>query len=436
MPRDLFEGGSQPGAIWNQPKRDLLDPNAYWPYRLGKGVVDSFMQSAKTTGDVMSGRRTELSPGETLGMAGWGVGANPGIRAGDRALPGVGMARKEGGPSEGALFAEADKNFADFRKSPILMGGKPISEFSARLRQELDEKGFLPEDVKLTDAAVRRIENPPPNAALSTKAYHSQRMRFQGITGKKQADGSPTRDAAAASLALRRWNEFFRGLDETGIVAGTPAEIAAARKSFNEGLGNYAAGKRSQTLTKIEDKADRQSASSNSGLNLDNTLRQKINKVLDNPRGYSPEEVTAMERFIYGTKPRNAARRVSNVLGGGGGLGALAASGVGGGLAGIAGLMAGAPATASGYGAAIAAGIPPLLGAGLKSAENALASKHLRQLGDTVRARSPLAEKGPYQGAIIPSEQRTTLLRLLPLIAKSDPEAALELWRQANPNSL
>lgn len=418
------------GSLWEQPMREPSDPDAWWPVRLGKSVYESGKAAVKLPYQVYTGERPieSLTPADTLNFAAWGLGPNPGIRAGDRMIPGIGLARKEGAPSELALKRASERNFADFRKSGILMGGEAVGEFGNRVLKELNDEGFLQLDAPSTYESLTRLANPPPNAALSATAFHTARKRLARVS-RKTTEGRPTEDAAAATLALKRLDEFFSGLSQEGFVVGSPAEVAAARAAFGKGKGNYAAAKRSESVSRVEDTAELRAAAANSGANLDNALRSRFATILADPkkrRGYSPAELDQMRVIVEGGNVQNALRIGSNLLGGGGGLGALATGMPGA----IAGGMTGNP-----YLMAMA-GLP-VVGAAMKAGENALASRNVAKLGEMTRARSPQsAEGGAYQGGLVSAEKRAALLKLLPSIFKHDPEAALKLYQQLNPNSL
>jgi hypothetical protein len=71
------------------------------------------------------------------------------------------------------------------------------------------------------------------------------------------------------------------------------------------------------------EKATRQTASTGSGGNINNATRQKIRALLDNPsrrRGFSPDEVAAMEAIVRGSPTENIARLVGKLSPEGNGL--------------------------------------------------------------------------------------------------------------------
>jgi hypothetical protein len=101
-----------------------------------------------------------------------------------------------------------------------------------------------------------------------------------------------------------------------------------------------------------------------------------------------------MEKFVRGGAG-NTQRIVGNLLGGGGGMGATVATGVG-------HLFAGP--------AAIAA---PAIGAAIKGAGNAAALRKAQNILDVILTRSPYAQQQPASLGAVPSRSDAALLAAL-----------------------
>lgn len=175
------------------------------------------------------------------------------------------------------------------------------------------------------------------NAARHPKAYSMLHdIRSKAITGQ-----SPTlteldqlrqvirRDVASSADEAERFfggkmidniDEFVDAAGAGQIVSGNASEGAAAIKTardLNKRLRNY------ERITMQATKAERRAASTGSGGNIDNASRQNVRTILDNPRTakfYSPDEKSAMDKIVMGTKPQNLARQVGKLSPGGNGL--------------------------------------------------------------------------------------------------------------------
>ena len=165
---------------------------------------------------------------------------------------------------------------------------------------------------------------------------------------------NPT-DQKTAGMLKKALEGFIENPPANAVPEGTFDDAMRAAGLMKEARANYAAASRAETLDNLAEKADRQAAVAGSGLNVDNTLRQRVNSLLSDPkkvRGFSDEEKAALNEVAMGTPSRNAIRYASNILGGGGGLGAVTA-----GLAsGLLGAAAGGP-----IGGALGA-VPPVVG--------------------------------------------------------------------------
>ena len=132
------------------------------------------------------------------------------------------------------------------------------------------------------------------------------------IEGVRRVLGNvPHTERAAASIARDKINDYLAGLQPEDIIGGKNAGQA-----LGQIRGNYAAGKRSELVTGAMEKGERRAEKSGSGANLDNTLRQEIDKILNNPkllRGFSEEEKQQMRAIVKGGKIGNAARLLSKL---------------------------------------------------------------------------------------------------------------------------
>jgi hypothetical protein len=191
----------------------------------------------------------------------------------------------------------------------------------------------------------------------------------------------------------------------SSVVSGPAAQAA---QILRDGRANYAAGKRSETLAAISERANRRAASSNSGQNLDNSIRSRVASALERPKvsgGFDDAERAALEGVAEGSVGTNIMRALGNLGGGGGGIGAAGIGAIGG----AAGGMLGGPA-----GVAVGLGIP--VAANLsKRAANAMTDRALGRVGDITRSRSPLYQQMQRNTpmTVVSPEQRALIVRML-----------------------
>lgn len=412
---EMLRGEPPPerGVIDMLTGRDGGERLQLWPERLARGVIKSAVSGATLPGDVMAGKDSPDNIGRVMDLAAFGTPVNPAIRAGDRAIPGALKATREVPakvPTAKELMDTAGGQFEAFRKSGLEISGNSVADWARKVKQGLFEGGVTPIDAPATYEKLGMLENAPPGSFVSAANLHSIRKSLQSTA--QNFNPQAAQDQRAASRAISALDSFITAPDPSGVMAGAPA---AAATTFEKARGNSAAAYRANDITGdldrattgILERAESRAQAANSGRNIDNTIRQKAEAVLEKPKeisGLNDAELEALRHVVEGGAGRNTARYMGNVLGGGGGMG-QAVWGAGGGAVGA---LMGGPG-----GAAIGAGIPVVAGAGFKSIANALAKRDLRGVDELMRKRSPLYEErvANQESYVISPEKRAALAR-------------------------
>ena len=290
------------------------------------------------------------------------------------------------------------------------LGGGPMAEAAAgfagstglaRIGSRIERATLAPELVKeaaqrnyraVEQAALGEILTPLQAGSvhatigreLANRGFHS------GVTGVPEVYGILEDLKGAPNM-----NRFMTVRRALGNVGGGPERIAAQEarnmvdtaletripgsvRALQEADQNYNAFKTAEELSKALEKGELQTAATHSGMNLGNKLRQIATSIVSNEkrtRYMQPGERAALEQLARGTWTQTGLRYVSNLLGGGGGLGALAASAYGGHL------------LAPGIGALAA----PLTGMAARQLYNRSIAAQAARLPQLALARSPEA---------------------------------------------
>jgi muramidase (phage lysozyme) len=261
---------------------------------------------------------------------------------------------------------------AGFESAPIKdleVAPRAISEFGQGLRAKLNAAGIDENLAPKTFGVLSKVESVPADAAAVTGAnLQSLRRTFQ------MAAGTPDKtERMAASKAIEAIDELIPNIAAKDILSGDPK---AAAQAWATARGNYAAAMRSDEIAKAVIKAQRQAESAGSGANIDNATRQNFKAILNNDkrsRGFSADELAAMEQAVRGTTWGNFARLI----------GKAAPTGiVSGALSGGAGLAAGGPAGAI---------LLPLAGLIGKKIGDRSTANQIARLDELVRSRAPLS---------------------------------------------
>lgn len=369
---------------------------------MAKRAFGGIESAATLPGDVYTGKTPITGPdghtnpeviNRSAELASLATPVNPGIRAGDQAIPGAIktlVREKPKVPTTEELAAAGKADITAARNSGLEITSDSVANWSRKTQQDLFESGIHPVDAPATYAKLRELETAP--AGSFATASNLQSLRESLGNTAQNFNPQAAKDQLAASRSIGGLDKLLPSLDEASVVAGAPA---TTQSLFERGHGNYAAGMRSNDLTGsldrantgILERAEVRAQAANSGRNLDNTIRSKIAALLEKPKevsGFSNPEIAALNDAIMGGGARNSARYVGNLLGGGGGLGQAVGSSIGGGLGAI---LGGVP------GAVIGASLPVVAGSGAKAVANALAKRSLKGVDELVRTRSPLYEE-------------------------------------------
>jgi hypothetical protein len=346
------------------------------------GILGSAIDAFKLPGDVWSGKQpTPYETGvpqpslteRTTNLAGFINPAQTGRIATTAAVP-----------TAMEIKAAADAGYAAARSAQMTIPASTIATTAQDLQLHLqDNFGLIPKTAPKTFDVLDQLAKPPQGAQANYIGLDAARRQLNAI---KTSPSMGDSDSFAAGKVISQLDDFINTISPDAATAR--ANYAAAQRS------NELTGALSPAVTGIQERAEAAAAASGSGKNLDNALRQRVKTFMqseDNVRGFSDEERAALNDFVaHPGFTANALRMVSNVLGGGGGLGRLAS--------GTAGAYLGGQLGLGEVGVALGAGALPTLGAGLKAGENALARRGLSNIDEMIRSRSPFAEQARQLG--------------------------------------
>lgn len=360
--------------IQGQPAPHKFGLGDTWPAKLAKSIYSGLtLPGDVAQGNVsITGEDGHTNP-DVIGRS-WEA-ANTGLVGSP-----VALSRAAGAiaaPTREALAHAANAGYTAARGMGVELAPHAVADLGTKIGSRLEGYGITDELAPKTFSILKKISNPPEDAVSTIGNIDALRRSFGHAT---QDFANPT-EQLAAHKAIDHLDEFLSDLPAAAVLKG---DGSAASKVLEEARGNYGAAKRSELISDELEKAGRGAAVANSGQNIGNKERQTINSIINSDKksaGFNPAEIDKMDAVARGSPLGNATRVLGNVLGGGGGMGALHATVTGG----TAGYAAGGP-----IGAAIGLGTP-LLGAGIKKLSDATIKRGAQQLDEMIRSRSPLA---------------------------------------------
>lgn len=362
------------------------------------GILGPIKRAVMLPGEVLKGKVDPMSDEglkRSLEMASVISPVSAAMEAGERAIPGAVTnftREKVAVPTADELKSAAGQAYNAVQNSGVEYSGQAIQGMIRNVKDALMQKAAIAENYPKTYRLLDQLDNAPAGSGVQLKYLDALRKELGNVAGGDEK--------LAATQAIKAIDQFIDAADPASLMARTtsralPGDGAIesaeqAARTIRDARGNAAAGFRSNAIQGIEDAAERRAASSNSGANLGNSLRQRIASLLDREdktRGFKPDELAAAQQIVDGTLATNSARKIANLLGGGGGMGAA-----------IYGLTGAGMAFADPKAAAIAA--LPIVGAGVKAGENAMVKNQASSLAELLRTRSPLYQQRLENAAI------------------------------------
>jgi len=279
-------------------------------------------------------------------------------------------------PSAEDLLSTAGRQFESVKASDAVIAPTSVQQMAKDIRTELLNDGKHPTlgNQNGVFAAIDRLENMGA-APGGVTPKDMETIRKNLVTAKMDMDGG-TR--AAAQQATDSFMVKYGSMGQADLVNGSNpfGELKAA-------IGNYAAGKRSNTVMGKAALGDLNAATAGSGANEDNALRQAIKQLVrpvNNdivPKaarlGFNEAEIAGLNQVARGTAAGNAARYIGKMAPTG------SVSGV---LSGGAGYAAAGP---------MGAVVLPAAGYAAKKIGDLSTKKAVAAVDALIRSRSPLA---------------------------------------------
>ena len=289
----------------------------------------------------------------------------------------VGGKAPSGTPSIQELKAAATKGYQSEAVKGLEIDPKAAADIATSIRIRLDADGFDYVVATKAHAILKKLETVPDGGTVTGQNLHS----LQKTLGKAAGSIDP-QEKAAASIALSEFNKRLEAIDPSYVIRGSADDFSRTMKEAN---ANYNAASQTAKIDKKTVDATIRAGAANSGMNTGNTIRQRMADVAIRPseqRGLRPEEVETAKRIAMGSRTENALRKGGNALGGGGGIGTLAAAAAG---------MGAAGAYTQDPGSAFAGLALPALGLAMRGMGNRMTMKQAEKLSEAIRKRAPLS---------------------------------------------
>lgn len=285
-----------------------------------------------------AGNDKDISDGALLGAI-FGAGGNAAAEGLTNGLGWIaGQATRPVAPTRPQLDAAREAAYQTAEQAGVAYTPQAVGALRSRVVQELTDMGYDPALQPGAAAVLRRLDE-LAGQNVTLKGLDTLRK----VANNGYAPGNKSNDRALGLITAAiddLVNNPAAGDVLTGNAGAGAAALTEARDLARRGI-------KADEIDAAVVRAGRRAASTGKGGNIDNATRQNIRAILDRPggpRGYTPDEIAAMEKVVYGTPTQNLMRWAGSFAptgavstGAGGGLGYLVGNSLGGPGAGVAG---------------------------------------------------------------------------------------------------
>lgn len=222
-------------------------------------------------------------------------------------------------PTKDALEGLKNQAYAAADNAGVIYSPAAVDRLNQRVATELTKIGFDPALQPGATVALKRIQDLTGQNVTLTGLDTVRKIASNGFVPGNKSNNS------AISKIIDAIDDVMENPNAADVLTGNGA---AAGRVLTEAR-DYAS--RLAKLNKVEDavaRADLRAASTGSGGNADNATRQNLRRILENPRGFKPDERDALDTAVRGTSTQNALRLAGKLSPSGNGL--MAALGIGG----------------------------------------------------------------------------------------------------------
>lgn len=275
----------------------------------------------------------------TLGLAGVGagVGATEAAIKDENALTGAGLGAASGalGSVAGEVISRGlGKAAGAFNKQPKIPSIDEINTAKTAAYKAADDAGviFTPSAVdRVKERVIASLSNMgydpalQPGASVAVKRIEDlagQNVTFTGLdTLRKVASngyvpGNKSNNKAVSEI-VKAIDDLTANPQAADVLTGNAKDAA---KAIVEARALAQTAAKAEQLDYAVQSAINRAASTGSGGNSDNAIRQNVRRLMEKGRSFTPDEQAAMQQVVAGTPAQNALRLAGKLSPSGNGL--------------------------------------------------------------------------------------------------------------------
>lgn len=264
-------------------------------------------------------------------------------------------------PTNEAIRKSADAAYKAAEDAGAIIKPESTQRLTQSVISDLDDFGYDAALQPGVGAVINRLQG------LEGQNLTMKRLdTIRKVAGNAAKDHNNPSQQALAGRIIDHIDDFMGDLKPADIVAG---DSKTAANEYLKARSLWGKLKKSEAVDTAALRAEWRAASTGSGGNADNALRQNVRRLVENPktaRGMSNAEKKAALAVVKGTKTQNALRLVGKLSPSGNGV--MAAAGIGGAMVNP------------------VYGVPALVGLGAKSVADRMTLQNAEKLSELVRS--------------------------------------------------
>jgi hypothetical protein len=243
-----------------------------------------------------AGHGEDVGTGALIGGAAGAVGnvAGEGIAAGVGKVAGAFNKKPPAGPDTDELFRRGEAAYKRADEAGLIINPQGIQELTQRIKADLANKAYDPALAPKLKVVLDRLEG------LSQENVTLKGVDTLRKIAKAKVDPANRYEAALSGDVVRHIDDFLDGLNPSHVLAGNKTEAVVA---LREARREWGQARKSEVIEDAIEAAKDKAASAHSGGNIENSMRQELRKILQNPKklmGFTPDEQTAMRQVVQG----------------------------------------------------------------------------------------------------------------------------------------
>ena len=279
-------------------------------------------------------------------------------------------------PETGELRSMAQAAYQQADDAGAIIKPEAIQRLAANVTDDLAEAGYHPNLQPRIATVLSELER-VGKENITTKGVQTLRR----IAGNAAQSPDPS-ERMLGSRIISQIDDMLATLTPDDVVQGNADEAADALKRASQLWSQF---RKSEMVDDAVERGVNRAASTGSGGNEENAIRQNIRAILDSStkrRGFNAEEISAMEKVVKGGAIQNMFRLVGKLSPSGNGL--MAALGLG-------AVSTGTPL-----------GIAPVAGLVAKPIAEQMARRNVGLLSEAIRSRGLLPQPQQAGPGILP----------------------------------